>query len=148
VLGVGGIAGHSHKHFANDRPGYFDRLRITANCAAVTGACLMVKKARFMEVGGFDEALSVAFNDVDFCIRLLKAGYYNLCLSHLTIYHHESRTRGPEDTAEKQIRFRDEIELMEARWGDLLENDPFYSPHLTLDREDYSISVASSHRFL
>ena len=148
MLGVGGIAGHSHKYFANDRPGYFDRLRITANCAAVTGACLMVKKARFLEVGGFDEALAVAFNDVDFCIKLLKAGYYNLCLSHLTIYHHESQTRGLEDTVEKQIRFRGEIELMETRWGNLLKNDPFYSPHLTRDREDFSISVASSHRFL
>ena len=148
VLGVGGIAGHSHKYFANDRPGYYDRLRITANCAAVTGACLMVKKAKFLEAGGFDEALSVAFNDVDFCIRLLKAGYYNLCLSHLKLYHHESKTRGPEDTVDKQIRFRDEIELMKSRWGDILENDPFYSPHLTRDREDSSISVASFHRFL
>ena len=133
VLGIGGIAGHSHKYYANDQPGYFDRLRITANCAAVTGACLMVKKARFLEVGGFDEALSVAFNDVDFCIRLLKAGYYNLCLSHLTLYHHESQTRGPEDTVEKQIRFRGEIDLMKERWGSLLKNDPFYSPHLTRD---------------
>jgi GT2 family glycosyltransferase len=148
VLGVGGIAGHSHKYFANDRSGYYDRLRITANCAAVTGACLMVKKAKFLEAGGFDEALPVAFNDVDFCIRLLKAGYYNLCLSHLTLYHHESQTRGPEDTVEKQIRFRNEIELMKARWGDFLGNDPFYSPHLTRDREDSSISVASFHRFL
>ncbi|MCX5841948.1 MAG: glycosyltransferase family 2 protein, partial [Deltaproteobacteria bacterium] len=129
VLGVGGIAGHSHKYFANDRPGYFDRLRITANCAAVTGACLMVKKARFLEAGGFDEALPVAFNDVDFCIRLLKAGYYNLCLSHLTIYHHESQTRGPEDTVEKKIRFQGESKLMKARWGDLLKNDPFYNPN-------------------
>lgn len=148
VLGVGGIAGHSHKYFTKDRPGYYDRLRITVNCAAVTGACLMVMKAKFLEVGGFDEALPVAFNDVDFCIRLLKAGYYNLCLSHVTIYHHESQTRGPEDTVEKQIRFRSEIELMGARWGKLLENDPFYSPHLTRDREDSSISVASFHRFL
>jgi glycosyltransferase involved in cell wall biosynthesis len=148
VLGVGGIAGHSHKYFANDRPGYFDRLRITANCAAVTAACLMVKKARFLEVGGFDVALPVAFNDVDFCIKLLKAGYYNLCLSDLKLYHHESQTRGPEDTVEKQLRFRGEIELMEARWGDLLKKDPFYSPHLTRDREDSSISVAASHRFL
>jgi O-antigen biosynthesis protein len=141
VLGVGGIAGHSHKYYANDQSGYFDRLRITANCAAVTGACLMVKKERFLEVGGFDEALPVAFNDVDFCIKLLKAGYYNLCLSHLTLYHHESQTRGPEDTVEKQIRFRSEIELMKARWGSLLENDPFYSPHLTRECEDFSICV-------
>jgi GT2 family glycosyltransferase len=141
VLGIGGIAGHSHKYSGNDRPGYFDRLRITANCAAVTGACLMVKKARFQEVGGFDEALSVAFNDVDFCIRLLKAGYYNLCLSHLTLYHHESQTRGPEDTVEKQIRFRGEIDLMKERWGNLLKNDPFYSPHLTRECEDFSICV-------
>ena len=141
VLGIGGIAGHSHKYSANDRPGYFDRLLITANCAAVTGACLMVKKARFQEVGGFDEALSVAFNDVDFCIRLLKAGYYNLCLSHLTLYHHESQTRGPEDTLEKQIRFRGEIDLMKERWGSLLKNDPFYSPHLARDIEDFSICV-------
>ncbi len=141
VLGIGGVAGHSHKYSASDRPGYFDRLRITANCAAVTAACLMVKRSRFLEVGGFDEALSVSFNDVDFCIKLLKAGYYNLCLSHLTLYHHESRTRGPEDTVEKQIRFKGEIDLMKERWGSLLKNDPFYSPHLTRDIEDFSICV-------
>ena len=80
-------------------------------------------------------------------IRLLKAGYYNLCLSHPVLYHHESKTRGPEDTVEKQIRFRGEIDLMEARWGELLKNDPFYSPHLTRYREDYSISLASYRRF-
>ena len=147
VLGIGGIAGHSHKYLSNDWPGYFDRLRITANYAAVTGACLMVEKAKFDEAGGFDEALPVAFNDVDFCIRLLKAGYYNLCLSHPVLYHHESKTRGPEDTVEKQIRFRGEIDLMEARWGELLKNDPYYSPHLTRYREDYSISLASYRRF-
>ena len=147
VLGIGGVAGHSHKYLSNDRPGYFDRLRITANYAAVTGACLMVEKAKFDEAGGFDEALPVAFNDVDFCIRLLRAGYYNLCLSHPVLYHHESKTRGPEDTVEKQIRFRGEIDLMEARWGELLKNDPFYSPHLTRYREDYSISLASYRRF-
>ena len=147
VLGIGGVAGHSHKYLSNDRTGYFDRLRITANYAAVTGACLMVEKAKFDEAGGFDEALPVAFNDVDFCIRLLKAGYYNLCLSHPVLYHHESKTRGPEDTVEKQIRFRGEIDLMEARWGELLKNDPFYSPHLTRYREDYSISLASYRRF-
>jgi len=141
VLGIGGIAGHSHKYYANDLPGYYDRLRITANCAAVTGACLMVRKALFQEVGGFDEALSVAFNDIDFCIKLLKAGYYNLCLSHLTLYHHESQTRGPEDTIEKQIRFKGEIDLMKERWGSLLKNDPYYSPHLTRDVEDFSICV-------
>lgn len=147
VLGIGGIAGHSHKYFSDERSGYFDRLRITANYAAVTAACLMIKKERLLDVGGFDEALPVAFNDVDFCIRLLKAGYYNLCLTHLKIYHHESKTRGPEDTIEKQTRFRGEIDLMEARWGSLLRNDPFYSPHLTRYREDYSISVASYRRF-
>lgn len=141
VLGIGGVAGHSHKYSANNRPGYFDRLRITANCAAVTAACLMVKRSRFLEVGGFDEALSVSFNDVDFCIKLLNAGYYNLCLSHLTLYHHESQTRGPEDTVEKQIRFKGEIDLMKERWGSLLKNDPFYSPHLTRDIEDFSICV-------
>lgn len=147
VLGIGGIAGHSHKYFSNERSGYFDRLRITANYAAVTAACLMVRKDRLLEAGGFDETLPVAFNDVDFCIRLLKAGYYNLCLAHLLIYHHESKTRGPEDTIEKQIRFKAEIDLMDARWGSLLRNDPFYSPHLTRYREDYSISVASYRRF-
>ena len=147
VLGIGGIAGHSHKYLPNDLPGYFDRLRITANYAAVTAACLMVQKARYEEAGGFDEALPVAFNDVDFCLRLLKRGYFNLCLSHLKMYHHESKTRGPEDTVEKQIRFRGEIDLMETRWGELLKNDPFYSPHLTRYREDYSISLASYRRF-
>lgn len=141
VLGVGGIAGHSHKYVANDQPGYFDRLRVTANCAAVTGACLMVKKSRFLEVGGFDEALPVSFNDVDFCIKLLKAGYYNLCLSHLTLYHHESQTRGSDNTVEKQIRFRKESDLMKARWGDFLQKDPFYNPNLTRKKEDFTINI-------
>ena len=141
VLGIGGIAGHSHKYAAKDQPGYFDRLRITANCAGVTGACLMVRKTLFQKAGGFDEALSVAFNDVDFCIRLLQAGYYNLCLAHLTLYHHESKTRGPEDTVEKQLRFKSEIDLMKERWEGLLKNDPFYSPHLTRTSEDFSIAV-------
>ena len=141
VLGIGGIAGHSHKYLSNDRPGYFDRLRITANCAAVTGACLMIKKERFLEVNGFDEDLPVAYNDVDFCLRLLQKGYFNVTLSHVCLYHMESRSRGEDDDDEKRKRFLKEKETMLRRWGTLIKRDPFYSPNLTLDSEDFFIKL-------
>lgn len=141
ILGIGGVASHSHKYIHVLDPGYFGRLLITANYAAVTGACLMIKKDLYEQVGGFDEELAVAFNDVDFCIRLLEEGYYNVSLGNVLFYHYEHKSRGDEDSPVKLRRFLLEIDTMKKRWGRLLQNDPFYNPNLTLGREDYSIRL-------
>jgi len=139
ILGLGGIAGHGHKHAAADDPGYFSKLRAIANYSALTGACLMVRKAVYLEVDGLDELLAVAFNDVDFCLKLRAKGYYHVLLPQVKLYHRESKSRGTEDTPAKRARFREETELMRQRWGDLLESDPFYNRNLSLNREDYSL---------
>ncbi len=142
VLGIGGIAGHSHKYYDRRAPGYFTRLHLTQNVSAVTGACLLVRKAVYLEVGGLDEEnLTVAFNDVDFCLKVREAGYRNVWTPYAELYHHESISRGAEDTPEKQARFRKETLTMKRRWGEHLNNDPFYSPNLTLEHEDFSIKA-------
>ncbi|MBK6593451.1 MAG: hypothetical protein IPG23_12285 [Burkholderiales bacterium] len=108
---------------------------------AVTAACLLVKKSIFLEVGGLDESLAVAFNDIDFCLRVHKAGYRNHWTPYAELIHHESVTRGYEDTPEKQRRFRAEVEKMQARWPELLAHaDPCYSPNLTANAEDFSLA--------
>ncbi|WP_258959257.1 glycosyltransferase [Paenibacillus tyrfis] len=139
ILGIGGVAGHSHKYFNADDFGYFSRLRMVTNYSAVTAACLMLRKKVYEEVGGLDELLTVAFNDVDFCLRIREKGYYIVWLPQVKLYHHESKSRGQEDTLEKQERFRKEIEFMQKRWGDKLTSDPFYNVNLTLDFEDFRI---------
>ncbi|MFR9058243.1 glycosyltransferase [Eubacterium callanderi] len=142
VLGLGGVAGHSHKMYDKNCFGYFRRLIINSNYGAVTAACLMVKKSKFNEVSGLNEEnLSVAFNDVDFCIKLLEHGYYNVCLSIVEAYHYESKSRGDDNTKSKQKRFIKEINYMKEKWPDYLKVDPFYSPNLTLDREDFSLRI-------
>ena len=139
VLGIGGVAGHAHKGFKKTDTGYFSSLYRTSNCAAVTGACLMVRKELFMKVGGLDSNLAVAFNDVDFCIKLLQHGFNNILLPQVEMIHHESKSRGYEDTPEKRNRFQREIGIMQKRWGGLLQKDPYYNPNLTLIQEDFSI---------
>ena len=99
----------------------------------------MVKKAQFEEVGGLDAGnLKIAFNDIDFCLKLCEKGYRNVWTPYAKLYHHESATRGAEDTPEKVSRFNAEAEYMKLRWGDWLEHDPAYSPNLTLHYEDFS----------
>jgi GT2 family glycosyltransferase len=141
VVLVCGLAGHGHKGFPADAPGYFGRLLGTSNYSAISAACLMVRRRVFDQLGGFDEELGVAFNDVDFCLRALQHGYRNVCLGYVTLLHHESKTRGYEDTAEKQARLTREIALMRTRWSEILNNDPYYSPNLTRDSEDFSIAI-------
>ncbi len=142
ILGLGGVAGHSHKHAPRIRRGYFGRLHLVQNISAVTAACLIVRKSIYEEVGGLDaDNLAVAFNDVDFCLRVTQAGYTNAWTPHAELYHHESLSRGSEDSPEKQKRFEGEVLYMKARWGDKLMRDPYYSPNLTLRREDFSIGL-------
>lgn len=140
ILGIGGVAGHSHKQFRRSDVGYFSRLMVQQNLSAVTAACLLVRRSIYDQVGGLDEdGLRVAFNDVDFCLKVRDAGYDNVWTPFAELYHHESPSRGHEDTSEKQARFASEVRVMQGRWGDKLRCDPYYSTNLTLDREDFSI---------
>lgn len=140
ITGLGGVAGHSHKYFPKGHPGYFKRLQVVQNLSAVTAACLAVRKEVFEEVGGLnEESLTIAFNDVDFCLKVQQAGYRNLWSPYIEMVHHESVSRGTEDTPEKQARFASEVNYMKKTWGEQLLNDPCYSAWLTLDREDFTL---------
>jgi GT2 family glycosyltransferase len=140
ILGIGGVAGHAHKGLLRYKNGYFCRAVIIQSVSAVTAACLVIRKELYEKVGGFNEDLSVAFNDIDFCLKIREAGYRNLYTPYAELYHHESATRGYENTPEKQLRFEAEARYMKQRWGKLLLNDPAYSPNLTLEREDFSLA--------
>jgi glycosyltransferase involved in cell wall biosynthesis len=147
IVGLGGVAGHSHKHSRRGNPGYFRRLHVTQNLSAVTGACLVVRKDNYLKVGGLDsEQLTVAFNDVDFCLKLWEIGLRNVWTPHAELYHHESASRGPEDSPEKIVRFQQEIRYMKDRWGTRLMRDPYYSPMLTLDWETFTPDYRGSPR--
>jgi glycosyltransferase involved in cell wall biosynthesis len=142
IIGLGGVAGHSHKFFDRKARGYFGRLKVTQNVTAVTAACLVVRKSVYEEVGGLDEVnLKVAFNDVDFCLKVAAAGHLNVWTPFAELYHHESISRGTEDDPVKQARFKSEVMFMKSKWGGALSGDPHYSPNLTLKYEDYSINV-------
>lgn len=145
VTGLGGVAGHSHKHYGRHESGYFRRLFLTQNLSAVTGACLVVRRQTYLRAGGLDsERLAIAFNDVDFCLKLNELGLRNVWTPYARLYHHESASRGPEDSPEKVVRFQQEIARMKERWGDRLMRDPCYSPRLTLDREDFTPDYRSA----
>jgi len=139
VLSLGGVAGHSHKHYLATDPGYFRRLQMVCNYSAVTAACLMIRKEVCEEINGFNENLQVAFNDIDFCLEVRKKGYWNIWLPQVQLIHYESKSRGYEDTPEKQERFTNEVMYMKNKWPEELLEDPFYNPNLTKDREDYSL---------
>lgn len=141
VLGIGGVAGHAHKGFPKGHPGYAGRICFASSFSAVTAACLVVRKALYHQVGGLNEReLRVAFNDVDFCLRLREAGCRNVWTPYADLYHHESASRGTEDTVEKQARFADEARYMMRRWPGVIGHDPAYNPNLTLEYEDFSLA--------
>ncbi|MEN8304669.1 MAG: glycosyltransferase, partial [Campylobacterota bacterium] len=141
IIGLGGYAGHSHKMYSRYNPGYFNRLNVVQNLLAVTAACLMIKKSIYLEVNGMDDVkFKVAYNDVDFCLRVYKQGYLNIFTPFAEMYHHESISRGYETTPEKIARFQTEKDALYSRHKDILDNgDPYYNPNLTLDTEDFSI---------
>ena len=149
ILGLGGLAGHSHKYYAENSCGYFYRSRLTQALCAVTAACLLVRTELYKQVGGLDEKnLTIAFNDVDFCLKLRAAGFRNIYTPYAKLYHHESISRGQENTPEKQARFLSEVAFMQKKWGDILKNDPYYNPNLTNQSDDFSLAnydVKSSH---
>jgi len=139
ITGLGGVAGHSHKYADRKDAGYFCRLKVVQNMSAVTAAALLVRKEVFMEVGGLDEALGVAFNDVDFCLKVDKAGYRNIWTPYAELYHYESISRGTDEKGEKKIRFDREATYMKKKWGKRLKNDPYYNENLTKVHENFEL---------
>ncbi len=131
LLGIGGVAGHALNNYDRTHCGYFGRLVIDVNYLAVTAACMMVKAADFNAVNGFDETLEVAFNDVDLCLKVYELGRYNVYAHQAELYHFESKSRGYEDTPEKQRRFAGEIKKMQDKWPSYIAHDPFYNDNLT-----------------
>lgn len=143
ILGVGGVAAHAFLLQPDGSPGYMGRAGLIQNYSAVTAACVAMRRTVFDEVGGFDaEHLKVAFNDVDLCLKVLKAGYRNVWTPYARLYHFESISRGYEDTPEKQERFRGEIAYMRWQWGDLLDADPAYNPNLSLEDAQFRLARA------
>ena len=140
VIGFGGIAGHCFVQQKRGTTGYCHRIICAQDYSAVTAACMMVKKSAFDAVGGLSEELAVAFNDIDFCMKLRKAGYLIVYNPYAELYHYESKSRGLEDTPEKVARFNKEIATFEKKWPEILKNgDPYYNPNLTLKSQDFSL---------
>lgn len=140
VIMVCGVAGHSHKYLPRGQHGYMGRAVLAQDFLAVTAACLLVRRSIFNAVGGLDESLQVAFNDVDFCLRVHKTGFRNVWTPFAELIHHESVSRGYEDTPEKQNRFASEVATLQSRWPELIAHDPCYSPNLTSQSEDFSLA--------
>jgi len=139
------MAGHAHRFLARDADGYCGRLKLTQNVTAVTAACLAIRRDVYLEVGGLDEVnLKVAYNDVDFCLRVAAAGYRNLWTPYAELYHHESVSRGSDDTPEKRKRFLSEFDYMKRRWKTDEWQDAAYNPNLAQDMEDFSLSINAS----
>jgi GT2 family glycosyltransferase len=135
VVGIGGFADHAFRHFPAAEPGHGNLALLARNCSAVTGACMMVPRAVFERMGGFDERFGVAFNDVDFCLRLGEAGLRVVYTPHAVLFHHESASRGPLHPRSEYVRIR-------RRWGRVLaRGDPYYNPNLTIDRLDYGVDL-------
>ncbi len=139
-LGAHRAAGHIHYRVPKNAKGYMGKLHYVQNVSAVTGACLMVKKSLYDELSGLDESFTVAFNDVDFCLRVREKGYLNIFTPDAELYHYESKSRGLEDTEEKNERFQKEVSMFRERFADLIEKgDPYYNINFSLDRADYAI---------
>jgi GT2 family glycosyltransferase len=140
VTGVGGVAGHVHYRLHRDAVASCPQLAIVRNYSAVTAACMVVSRDRFALVGGFDEGLPVCYNDVDFCLRLRAQGYFNAWTPFAVLSHHESASRGADDTPLKRARHQREFVRMLARWGDRLNRDPAYNANLSLHGEPFNLA--------
>ncbi|WP_246193229.1 glycosyltransferase family 2 protein [Pseudoxanthomonas yeongjuensis] len=132
ILGIGGVANHAYVHQPAGYPGHGARALVAQNLSAVTGACLVVRRDAYLGVGGLNEQLEVAFNDVDFCLRLRTAGYRNVWTPFSALIHHESASRGNDDSPEKRARFIGEVDYMLKRWGEEIQHDLAYNPNLSL----------------
>ena len=140
IIGMGGVAGHAFRGMKRSRTGYLHKASLQMDYSAVTAACMMVERSVFEAIGGFEEALVVAFNDVDLCLRVCQKGYLVVYNPHVELYHYESKSRGADDSKEKVNRFKQETEFMKTRWRDLLKKgDPYYNKNLTLSKWNYSL---------
>ena len=140
IVGMGGCAGSLFVGMNRKRTGYMHKAALVQDLSAVTAACMMVKREAFEAAGGFEESLAVAFNDVDFCLKVRRAGYLVVYNPYAELYHYESKTRGLEDSPEKQRRFQSEIEYMRCHWLDILKKgDPYYNRNFSLKDCNYSI---------
>ena len=145
ICGIGGVAGHAHRYSTQDEGGYFSRLLLIQNLSAVTAACLVVRRDIWRAAGGMNAtALPIAFNDVDFCLRVRQMGYRNLWTPYALLTHHESASRRASVNETNKRLMLKEINYMKTTWGEYLNRDPYYSPHLTLKHEDFSIAVRDS----
>ncbi|QSX79651.1 glycosyltransferase family 2 protein [Agrilutibacter solisilvae] len=140
ILGVGGVANHAYVGQQRGHAGHGARAKVTQNLSAVTGACLVVRRAVYEQVGGLDEQLQVAFNDIDFCLRVREAGYRNVWTPFAELYHHESASRGTDASPEQAQRFLGEVRHMETRWRALLQRDPAYNLNLSLDDLNFGLA--------
>lgn len=146
ILGAHGMAEHAFTGLAADKAGYMMRAGLTQNLSAVTGACLVCRRTVFEALGGFEMAnLGVAFNDVDFCLRLTEAGYRHVWTPHASLYHQASRTRGRDGTGEKRTRLDQETAYMRKRWGRQLERDPYYNPAFELHEHPYGVLTSTTY---
>ncbi len=140
AIGLLTLAGHLHRNFDRNNPGYMGRLIYAQDLSGVTGACVMIPRKVWDEMAGLDESFAVAFNDVDLCMRIRKSGYLIVWTPFAELYHYESKSRGADDTPEKRERFWGEVERFQKRWAsELAAGDPYYNPNFSLDREDFTI---------
>lgn len=147
ILGIEGQAGHAQKHLPGEAEGYLKRAKVIQNFSAVTAACLMTRAALFRELGGFEESLTVAFNDVDYCLRLRRRGLLVVWTPYAELIHHESLSRGRDEfVAAKTARFRGEVQYMQRHWRNVIQDDPYYNPNLTLETEDFSLAPLARYR--
>ena len=144
ILGLGGVASHAFKGLGRTTGGDHARAALAQAMSAVTAACLVVRKGVFTEAGGFDEALAIAYNDVDLCLRLRARGFENIWTPFAELYHYESVSRG-DDVGSGRPGFLEESRLMYERWGDVLMSDPYFNPNLSLERADFALSYPPRH---
>jgi GT2 family glycosyltransferase len=140
ALGVGGLAAHIYKHFPGNFSGFFAQLQRRRNVSAVTGAALFMRKSLYQDIGGMDETLVVAYNDVDLCLHALSLGHENIVSPHIRLTHHESASRGQDTDPAKAARLAQEADRMRLKWGSALSRDPFYNENLSLDAENLSLA--------
>jgi GT2 family glycosyltransferase len=142
VIGIGGAAGHAHRSLPTGKPGYFRQPHVSQFVSAVTGACLLVEKRKFLAVGGLDEdELPVAFNDVDLCLKLQSAGWQNVYVPHAVLLHHESKTRESDISRKNIARFRREVSVLQDRWQTQTYQDPWHNPNLDRATENFIVRL-------
>ncbi len=143
VIGLGAhrTAGHTHYRIPEANVGYMGRLCYAQDVTAVTGACMMVSKALYEELGGLDESFTVALNDVDFCLRVREKGFLNIFTPFAELYHYESKSRGSDKKDERALRYQQESDRFRVKWADALaKGDPYYNPNFSLDHSDFTVN--------